>query len=177
MTISVSAAARVLGIGVEFVNLRAGRVQQLPQRVAVIGQGSSGISYPTTKAQYTSSAAVGTAYGFGSPLHLASRQLLPDNGDGIGTIPMTIYPLAEAGGYTPSAGDITPTIGATVNATYQLRIGGVLSQAFSVIVGDSVAAVCAKIKTAIDAVLEMPVTTVDNGTDVAVTSKWNGISA
>ncbi len=178
MGVSASVIARVLGIDVEFVNLRAGRVQFLPQRIAVFGQGSSAIVYPSAKAIFTSSIAVANLYGFGSPVHLASRKLLPDNGDGIGTIPMTIFPLQEGAAATASAGDITPTVAPTENSTYQLRVGGVLSQAFSIIVGDNIADVVAKMKVAIDAVLESPVTTVDNaGTKLDVTSKWKGISA
>ena len=103
-----SAVARVLGVKTDFKDLRGGNVAFLPQRVAVVGQGSSASVYSTDKAQHTSALSVGQTYGFGSPLHLAALQLLPANGDGIGAIPMTIYPLVDDGGGAVAAGDITP---------------------------------------------------------------------
>jgi len=177
MAVSVSAVARVLGIGVEFVNLRGSTALLLPQRVAVIAQGNNGLSYPTTKFQALTSLAVANVLGFGSPAHLAARELLPDNGDGLGSIPLTIYPLAEAGGATAAVGDITPTIAATVNSSYRVRVGGVLSNAFTIAAGDSVATVVTAMTAAINAVLEMPFSATDNTTDVILTSKWRGDSA
>ena len=39
--VDLSAVARVVGIKTEFVNLRGGNVVNLPQRIAVFGQGNS----------------------------------------------------------------------------------------------------------------------------------------
>ena len=39
--VDLSAVARVVGIKTEFVNLRGGNVVNLPQRIAVFGQGST----------------------------------------------------------------------------------------------------------------------------------------
>jgi hypothetical protein len=41
MTIAASAVARVVGIDTQFVNLREGNVVLLPQRVGLIGQGTT----------------------------------------------------------------------------------------------------------------------------------------
>ncbi len=175
--VDVSAVARVVGINTEFKNLRAGRVVFLPQRVAVVGQGSTTNVYPTTKKQVFNATDVGTEYGFGSPLHLAVLQLLPTNGDGVGSIPVTVYPLVDAGAGVKSAGDIAPIGSATKSGAFIVRINNIDSAAFSVAVGDNVAAVTAKIETAVNGELSMPMTAVDGVTKVDFSSKWQGASA
>lgn len=177
MGVDASAVARVVGITTEFKNLRAGRVVFLPQRVAVIGQGNSAAAYSTTKAQLTSAFAVGEAYGFGSPLHLAALQLLPANGDGVGSIPVTFYPLEDDVAGVVSTGDITPSGTPGSQKSFRVRVNNILSEAFVVSVGDAVADITAAMETAINAVLEMPIIAVDGTTVLDFTSKWDGASA
>ena len=172
-----SAVARVTGIKTAFENLRGGAIVFLPQRVAVVGQGSSLSVYSTVKRQVTSAFEVATLYGFGSPLHLAALQLFPANGDGVGTIPVTIYPLVDDGGGAPAEGDITPVVAQTEAAQYVVKINGISSQPFVIAVGDILATVTLAITTAINAEVNMPMIAVDNGTDVGLTSKWEGVSA
>ncbi len=102
--VDASAVARVVGIKTIFRDLRGGGILFLPQRLAVVGQGSSASTYDTTKRQVTSATEAATLYGFGSPIHLAVLQLLPVNGDGVGTIPVTVYPLEDDGSGVASAG-------------------------------------------------------------------------
>ncbi len=175
--VDASAVARVVGIKTEFKDLRAGQIAQLPQRVAVVGQGSTAATYSTTKAQHTSALSVGQTYGFGSPLHLSALQLLPANGDGVGTIPVTFYPLVDDGSGVVAAGDITPTVAQTVAASYQVSINNILSESFVISVGDSVATVITAMTAAINASLNMPMIAVDNTTVLDLTSKWEGTSA
>lgn len=172
-----SARAQGYGIKANFKNLRGGSTLLLPQRVAVIGQGTSGLGYSLTKAQFSSAVDVANTYGFGSPLHLAAMQLFPVNGDGLGSIPCTFYPLDDDGSAAPSTGDITPSGAGTKAGSFIVSINNITSVALTVAVGDSVAEVVTKLKAAIDAVLEMPVTTTDNATDLGLTSKWEGTSA
>lgn len=174
--VDASAVARVVGIQTDFKNLRGG-VVLLPQRIAVIGQGSTASTYSTDKQQVTSASQVGSLYGFGSPVHLAAKQLLPANGDGVGTISVTIYPLDDDGSGVASTGSITPSGAATGAGSYIVRINNIDSEAFTVASGDSVATIVTAMTAAINAVLDMPVTAVDNTTDVALTSKWKGTSA
>lgn len=176
--VDASAVARVVGIDTIFKDLRAGNIVALPQRVALVGQGNSLAVYDTTKRQVSSALEVAQTYGFGSPLHLAALQLLPSNGDGLGSIPLTIYPLEDDAGGAPSVGDITPTVVPTVAASYQVSVNNILSQAFTIAVGDVLADVVAAMTAAINANLDMPVIAVDNiSTTVDLTSKWEGTSA
>jgi phage tail sheath gpL-like len=172
-----SAVARVLGIETIFKNLRAGNVVYLPQRIAVVAQGNTAATYATTKRQVTSQSEAATIYGFGSPIHLSVKELLPVNGDGVGSIPVTIYPLVDDGSGVASAGDITPAGAQTVAASYQVSINNKLSQSFVISVGDTVADIVTAITDAINATLDLPVVAVDSVTQVDITSKWKGESA
>lgn len=175
--VDASAVARVVGIKTQFKDLRGGNVIYLPQRVAVLGQGATASVYSATKAQVTSAQQAGELYGFGSPIHLAVKQLLPVNGDGVGSIPVTVYPLADAGGATAAVGDITPAGTQTVAADYIIRINNIDSATFTIAAGASVATRVASMVTAINAILDMPVIATDGTTKVNLTSKWKGASA
>lgn len=175
--VDASAVARVVGIKTEFKDLRGGGILFLPQRVAIIGQGNSAAVYSTDKAQVTSALAVAQTYGFGSPLHLAALQLFPANGDGVGTIPVTVYPLDDDASGVASAGDITPTVAPTEAASYIVRVNNIDSEEFVIALTDTVALVTAKITAAINAVLEMPIIATDGTTLVTTASKWEGTSA
>ncbi len=175
--VSASAIARVLGIKTEFKDLRGAGVINLPQRIAVIGQGSSVSVYDNTKRQITSALEAAELYGFGSPVHLVARQLFPVNGDGVGVIPVTVYPLDDDGAGVVAAGDITPVVAATASAAYQVVVNNIASLAFVVDDTDTIATVVTSMTDAINAVLEMPVIAVDSATKVDLTSKWEGASA
>lgn len=176
--IDASAVARVVGIKTTFRDLRAGGILFLPQRVALIGQGNSLSVYSNDKAQVTSALQVAQTYGFGSPLHQAAMQLFPVNGDGVGTIPVTVYPLDDDAAGAASVGDITPIVAPTEAASYIVRINNIDSKAFVISVGDTVASVVAAMTDAINAVVEMPVIAVDNlSLKVDTTSKWEGTSS
>lgn len=172
-----SAVARVVGIQTTYRDFRAGNVINLPQRIAIVGQGATSAVYSTTKRQITSEFEAGTLFGFGSPVHLAARQLLPANGSGAAGIPVTVYPLADDGSGVAAVGSVAPTGAVTAAGAYRLRIGGVLSQEFVVSVGDAVGDIVAAMIAAVNAVLHMPVIATDGTTEVTLTSKWKGASA
>lgn len=177
MTIDATAVARVLGIETSYDPPAAGQIFNLPQRIAVIAQGASASSYPSTKFTYQSAVEVGSVMGFGSPAHLIARELLPTDGDGVGTIPVTFYPLSDAGSSTAAAGDITPSGTQTAAGTYYVVVNKIRSAPFTIAAGASVAARVASMVAAINAVLEMPVIAADGTTKVNLTSKWKGVSA
>jgi len=172
-----SAVARVVGIKTTFRDLREGRVSLLPQRIAVVGQGSTSAVFSTDKAQVTSAKEVGENYGFGSPLHLVAKELFPVNGNGVGTIPVTVYPLEDDGGSVAATGDITPSGAVTKAGSFRVNINEVLSESFAVNVGDTVADIVTAMTTAINANLDVPVVASDDTTEVGITVKWQGASA
>jgi len=176
--VDAGAVARVLGIKTAFKDLRTNSILNLPQRIAIVGQGSTTATYATTKVQFTDAVAVGNAVGFGSPLHLVSQQLFPVNGDGIGTLDATFYPLAASDGGSDAAdGDITPSGTPTVAASFLVRINEIDSESFIIPVSATVAAIVTLITDAINAILPIPMIATDSTTVCDVTSKWEGESA
>lgn len=159
MPIDASAIASVVGIETQFVNLGGGSAAVLPPRIAVVAQGQTGVTYPSAKAQYTSAGAAGAVYGYKSAVYLALRELFPANGDGVGVIPVTVYPMVDAGGATAATGDITPSGTATAAGSYQVRVAGISSLPFVIPAGAvNVNKTLAAIGTALNGVLQMPIT-------------------
>lgn len=162
MTVDVSARANVTGITTEFKDSSSGATQFLPQRLAVFAQGASSVVYSTTKRPVTSELEGGGIYGFGSPIDLILEQLFPDNGDGVGTIPVTVYPLADDPAGVPAQGDITPSGTTTAARSYRVRVAGRLSNAFvtpvGAITGTNLNDLLRRMGDAVAAVLRMPVT-------------------
>jgi phage tail sheath gpL-like len=177
MTIEASAVARVTGITTEFINLRVESVLFLPQRIAVFAQGASASTYSTDKVEVESGAQIGALFGWGSPAHLIADALKPANGSGVGSIPVTLYPLEDGYEAVTAEGSITPSGSQTKAATYYVRAGGVLSAPFVVDPDtDSVAEICDAIVDAVNAVPKMPIIATGNATDVVVAPKWAGPS-
>jgi len=177
MGIDVSAAARVLGVDVNFVDLRGSAVAFLPSRVLLIGQGATASTYVTEPFQSSRPADVGARVGFGSPLHLAHKKLFPRNGDGVGTVPVELIPLQDDVSGVAAAGDITPTGSPTAQSgEIRVYIGEVKSEGIIIAATDTIADICDKIHAAVSAIVDMPVTSADAATSVDFTMKWKGAS-
>jgi phage tail sheath gpL-like len=177
--VDASAVARVVGIKTIFKDLRGGSILYLPQRIVVLGQGTTALNgtYSLTKVQVTSAAAAAAIYGFGSPIHLACLQLLPTNGDGVGTIPVTIYPLDDEDSSVVASGDITPSGSQSVGSSYFVLVNNIRSDSFVIAASDTVAVIVTAMTAAINAVSAMPIIATDDTTEVGFTTKWKGVSA
>lgn len=178
MGVDASAVARVVGIDAQFLDLRGGNAAFLPQHIAIVAQGAtlSQAGYTLTPTRITSALQAATKYGFGSPIHLIARELFPVTGGGVGTIPVTVYPLKDDDTGAPAAATITPSGAATIDAAYRVRIAGVTSAAFTTEDGDTVAAIVTKMTTAVNAILEMPMIASDDATELGLDAKWDGTS-
>lgn len=133
--IDQSAVASVLGVSAKFVDLREGNVLYLPQRIAIVAQGETGVAYSTDKWAASSAAAAGKKYGWRSPIYQMLAQLIPANGDGLGTIPVDVLPLVDDGSGVAATGTVTPSGTQTQAAGYRLRVSGVLTKEFVVPLG------------------------------------------
>ena len=165
----------MVGIETKFEDLRAGGVLFLPQRIAVFAQGETSVAYSETKLQITSAKQVGDACGYNSQAYVVARELFPANGDGVGTIPVTLYPLVDDGSGVAAAGDVTPSGTATDSGEYRLLIAGRLSSAFVIPIGAvDVTRVVGDMGIAVQSVLGMPVkATFTYGTVVSVPDGGN----
>lgn len=174
--ISSSAVAAAVGVTSEFKLFGGAAAKYLPQRIAVFAQGATASTYSTDPFTTTSAFTVGLTLGWGSPAHLIALELFPANGDGVGNVPVTFYPLEDEAGATPSVGNIAVSGTVTGSATtFYFRVGGVVSKPLTVAVGAS--PTIANIIAAINGELNMPSIAADNTTDVSITSKWAGASA
>lgn len=133
--IDESAIASVLGVSVAYVGMLTGGARSLPQRIAVVAQGESAVSYSAAKWPATSAGAAGAKYGFRSPIYKIMQQLLPANGDGVGTIPIDIFPLEDDASGAVATGTVTPSGTATKASSARLRVSGVLTKPFVIPAG------------------------------------------
>ena len=180
--VNASAVARVTGIETLFRDFREG-VLFLPQQIAVVGQGNTSVTYTTDRRQVFSAAEVGNRYGFGSPLHLAVRELIPNIGTSVGSIPVYVLPLQDDDSGVAATGSIEPddtTIPATNTDSYRVRIAGILSEQFVIGPDSDTDTVVQDIADAINNTLEMPVSaTADTSAEPSVVdleALWAGES-
>lgn len=175
--------SRVIGYKIKKGDFRTSS-PNLPQRIAVIGEANTAnqSSLDLTPKEITSAQQAGQLYGFGSPLYLALRILKPVIGDGVGGVPVVVYPQGVAGGATAKVLDITPTGTATGNGTHTVRIAGRtgLEGSFydvNIAEGDLQITIAAKITDAINNILGTPVIAVASATKSTATTKWSGLTA
>lgn len=156
----------------------------LPQRIAILGEANtanqSGLS--TTPVQILTAQQAGQLYGYGSPIHSIARILFPVSGDGIGGVPVWVYPQAAAGGAAARVQTITVTGTATGNGTHTIVVAGRQfidgsSYAINIVSGDTPTAIATKIKDTINAVLQSPVSATSSAGVVTVTAKWTGLTS
>jgi phage tail sheath gpL-like len=173
MGVSPSAISRVTGVEASYKNFNAGAAQMLPQRLVIIGVGNDNAVYDTNKREVFSASDVGDMYGYGSPLHLSARQLLPSTGPAA-EFPVSIIGLQKATDAVAAAGGVTVTGTATGNGSGKIHIGGITAE-FAFLKGDIPSVIAGTVKNAINGILEMPATagTVE-GASIPLTSKWSG---
>lgn len=157
----------------------------LPQRIAILGEvnDANQLTYPTDPTEITSAQQAGELYGYGSPIYLAMRILRPVSGsDGVGGIPVVVYPQAAADGATAKVIEITATGTATGNGTHTVIIAGRtgldgVSYDINIETGDTTEDIAAKIADAVNAVLGCPVSATADVYAATLTSKWKGLTA
>jgi phage tail sheath gpL-like len=178
MALDASLEARTVGVGAEYKPSRTGAARKLPQRLYLIAQGETGASFSTTKFTATSANQVGNIAGYKSPAYAMIKELLPRNGDGVGTVPVTVCLLEDAETGVNAVGDITPSGTATEAAEYRVNVSEVVSDPFTIPAGAvDVSATCVKVWDAITGKLGMPVTpTFSYGTVTAVWTRAAGAS-
>jgi len=152
-----SAVARVIGIKTIFQDLRGGNILFLPQRIAIVAQGNTLSSYSLDPQQILSRKEAGDLYGYGSPIERIANELFPVNGDGVGVVPVTVYPLEDAGGGVAADGTIDAAGVQTATKTYTVKVNEIETAQFAIEEDDTADVALGKVKTAIEGVLEMPI--------------------
>ena len=177
---SIDATARAAGTGVSspYKNSAAGNTKNLPQRVVVIAQGATtaAANYSNTKTPVTGRSDIGQ-FGTGSPAWSILDVLFPVNGDGVGTVDVSVCALDDGGSGVVAAGAFACTVGTLLpGAVFRFRIGGVLSDWVVVATGDTPTLLHTKVATAINAKVAMPVIATGGAPSCTLAAKWKGIT-
>lgn len=178
MGVSASAVSRVTGIEVSPKNFNTGKASMLPQRLVIIGQGNDEVLYSQEKYECDGSAAsVAERYGYGSPLHLAAKQLFPTAG-AMATFPVSIIAVKKgASGFAAASGSVTVAgEKATASGACVLSVGG-LDVQIAVAKGATAAQVAADIAAAVNAEQDRAVVAEvaeSENTTVTLTARWSG---
>jgi phage tail sheath gpL-like len=156
----------------------------LPQRIAILAEANEAYQATllTTPQQITSAQQAASLFGPGSPIHMIARIILPIFGDGVGGIPVIVYPQARAAGAASKLLKIVPTGVATSNVTHYVKIAGRTGvdgtfYAVNILAGDNSAQVAQKIEDAVNAVYGSPVVADADAYETILTSKWKGLTA
>jgi phage tail sheath gpL-like len=181
--VSTDRVSKVVGYKIEKGDFRESS-PNLPQRIAVIGEANEAnqADLDLTPKQITSAQKAGQLYGYGSPIYHILRILKPISGDGVGGIPIIVYPQAKAVGAAAKIYEISPVGTATANGTHTLKIAGRtgLDGVFydiNIETGDTAAEITAKIEDAINNVLGCPFSATSTDYEATLTSKWRGLTA
>lgn len=172
MSLPNTAKSSIVAITNEYQPNAGTTALNLPVKIALMAQGNSAATFGTDPVQVFSAQQVADILGTGSPGHLAALELFPIYGNGVGSIPVTLYPMD--GGSAASAGTITPLADQTEQASYVVTISEISTDSFVLAAGATVADFTAAITAAINAVPEMPVIAADGTTVVNLTAKWQG---
>jgi phage tail sheath gpL-like len=156
----------------------------LPQRIAVLAEANEPFQSTLSllPVQITTAPQAAALYGDGSPIHMIARILFPFSGDGVGGVPVWVYPQAKAAGATAKLIKITPVGVATANVTHYVKVAGRAGidgtfYAITLAAGDNAAQVAQKIEDAIQNCYGSPVKADADAYETILTSKWNGLTA
>lgn len=168
---SIPSSIRVPFVAVEFDNTRASQgAALLAYRALMIGQKTSaGSATANTLYRVTSIAQGISLFGRGSMLH---RQLLGWFANNTAT-ELWVLPLSDNGAGTAATGTLTVTGPATASGTYHLYCGGSYVPV-AITSGDAQNSVAAAINTAINAALDLPITSAVSTNVVTWTYRHKG---
>lgn len=153
------------------------RARTRPPKIGLLAQGGTDAVYGSTKQRIYSAAEVidRLTMGYGTPAHLMADALFGPTGDGVGDVEVWLFPLPQPTSGDAAIGTVTPSGTPTHNQEYALKAGEVLSDRFTVVVGDTPTTIVAKMATAVASVVGMPINV--TGTSVASAEvKWEGTS-
>lgn len=181
--VTLDRISRIVGYKIKSGNF-AESSPNLPQRLAVLAEANeanqSGLDLTPT--QITSAKQAGDKYGYGSPAYIMARILFPNQGGGVGSIPVFFYPQAKASGAAAKVMSVVVAGTATANGTHTLVIAGRrgVDGSFydvNIVKGDTPTIIAGKVRDAINAVLGAPSSATAATDTVTTTAKWAGLTS
>lgn len=181
--IGLDRVSRVLGYILKKGNFQSSS-PNLPQSIAIIAEANTANqgSLDLDAKEITSAKQAGELYGYGSPIHMIMRILRPFSSEGVGGIPTTVYPQAQAPGASEKVLRLVVSGSPTGNGTHYIKIAGrdgIDGQLYAIAIttDDTATTIHQKIEDAVNNVLGSPMTAQSYDYDVDFTSKWKGASA
>lgn len=183
LAVTLDRISRVVGYVIKKGNFNE-TSPNLPQRIAIIGEANDAnqATLVLTPQQITTAQQAVSLFGEGSPIHLIARILFPFSGDGIGGIPVFVYPQAKAVGATKKVMRILPVGTATANTTHYVVVAGRSGMdaqfyAVNIVSGDTTSQIVQKIEDAVNAVYGAPVLATGDSYEAILSSNWSGLTA
>lgn len=183
IAVTLDRISRVVGYIIKKGNFNENS-SNLPQRIAILGEANDAnqATLVLTPQQITTAQQASQIFGEGSPIHLIARILFPFSGDGIGGIPVFVYPQAKALGAAKKVMRILPVGTATANTTHYVKIAGrdgmdAQFYAVNIVVGDTTSTIVQKIEDAINNVYGAPVLATGDSYEAILSSNWSGLTA
>jgi phage tail sheath gpL-like len=181
--VTLNRVSRIVGYKLTTGDFRA-TSPNLPQKIAVFAEANTDNqeTLDVTPKEITSAQEAGSLYGYGSPIYLIARILLPKSGGGVNGVPVVVYPQVTPEGATEKILTITPTGVANDNGTHYVVISGrdgLDGQFYAVNIesGDTTDIINAKMADAINNILGSPVVASDTDYEITLTTKWKGLTA
>jgi phage tail sheath gpL-like len=149
----------------------------LPQRIAIIAEANTANQAGLkTKLVFTSADEVALECGYGSPAHLAAKRIRGNALD-VGGVSTVVYPLPENVAAVTQEDSITVTGTASKSATQFIIVAGIY-YSFTVLPTDTGDEILGKIKDAVNAFVDAPVTMgAVAASALPSVSKWAGVTA
>lgn len=167
-----SSVASAVAINVEQNARQNQSTAILPQKIAVLGAGSSDVTYSTDPVKAVSATQIGDLFGYGSTLHLVAQQLFSGT-DRLKGQTVTMYPVEEPTGSAAATYEIEITGTSTQTAQLVLKVGD-FSYSVPVIVGADSATINPLLVDRINGDLDNPFLAEISTDKVLLTAKTKG---
>lgn len=166
--------ARGLAIKTSYKQVETNGAKGRPVKIFVYGIPQASVSVASEVYDFVSLSDTATKYGVQSTIYQACKMLKPNNAIGVGSIPITIFPLAVTGGtveepLVSAVGSVAPLGTCTFSQTYRVKIDNKASANIDLVNGDSVSEFITKAVAAVNSIYDMHFTASDATTKMDLT--------
>lgn len=161
--------ARGLAIKTEYQAVDLSEPKGRPIKIFVPCLAQESVSVAAEPYDFVSMSDTAAKFGYKSTAYEIAEMLKPQYAIGVGSIPITFFPLAVTGTGAQAVGTITPTGTCTFSQTYIVKMNNKPSGKIDLVSGDAPAQFITKAIAAINGVLSFPAVASDGTTAVNLT--------
>jgi len=182
MGVPNTSVARVVGVDSQFAIPAPAGSARLQQSVGLVAVGNDGVGYSLDPVRIFSPQQAADLYGPGSPLHSMAKVLLPPDGSGLGSVPLTAYPVDAVGGGTALGAVNVGTLGTglfdviNVDSVVQVTCGDFVTDPIFIPKTATALAMVLLMASPLQTILDVPFIVAGDGGSVGLTflAKWAG---